>query len=440
MASSILLDGLNLALKTGTGIATYGRGVMAVARHHGYGTALLHASAGRMPADPTLQEVLLFDDTSDTVMSKRRRLKRWLKRKAGAPGGLSLNAISMQGIVVARSFNRHLSEVDRIFAHDDLFGLARGHFKSYGRPLSLKLDHQPDVFHSTYPLPIAVKSVPSIQTIHDLVPLRLPYLTEDNKRYYYRMVRALTQQADHIVTVSETSRRDIIKLFGVDEARITNTYQAVDLPAEVLQRDAGAVADEIAGVFDLGWKKYFLFFGALEPKKNVMRLIEAYLAARCDIPLVIVGSAGWKAETERKMLEDGRFGYYELSDKRVTYQQKIRRFEYVSLPMLISLIRGARGVVFPSLYEGFGLPVLEAMMLGTPVISSTEGSIPEVAADAAILVDPYDVGALTKAIKALARDDDLLAHYSEAGPMRAAEFSFEKYATRMGSIYRDVID
>lgn len=439
MASSILLDGLNLALKTGTGIATYSRGVMAVSRHLGYGTSLLHASSGRMPADPTLQEVLLFDDASDKILSKKRRLMRWMKRKAGAPGGLKLDALSMRGIVVAKSFNKHLSEVDRIFAHDDLFGLARGHFKTYGRPLALTLSDRPDVFHSTYPLPIVVKSAPSIQTIHDLVPLRLPYLTDDNKRYYYRMVRALTKQADHIVTVSETSRRDIIRLFGVDEARITNTYQAVEMPAEVLQRDAGAVADEIAGVFDLGWKKYFLFFGALEPKKNVMRLIEAYLAARCDIPLVIVGSAGWKAETERKMLEDGRFGYYELSDRRVTYQQKIRRFEYVSLPMLISLIRGARGVVFPSLYEGFGLPVLEAMMLGTPVISSTEGSIPEVAADAAMLVDPYDVGALTKSIKALAQDDDLLAHFSQAGPRRAAEFSFEKYAGRMGSIYREVI-
>ncbi|MFT4115582.1 glycosyltransferase family 4 protein [Bradyrhizobium sp.] len=439
MAQSILLDGLNLALKTGTGIATYSRGVMAVARELGYGTTLLHASAGRLSADPTLQEILLFDDASDTVMSKKRRLQRWLKRRVGAPGGLKLNAFAMNGVVVARSFNKHLAEVDRIFAHEDLFGLARGHFKTYGRSLTLKLSQRPDVFHSTYPLPIAVKSAPSIQTIHDLVPLRLPYLSDDNKRYYYRMLRALTKQADHIVTVSETSRRDIVKLFGMDEARITNTYQAVELPREVLQRDAGAVADEVSGVFDLGWRQYFLFFGALEPKKNVLRLIEAYLAARCDTPLVIVGAVGWRADVERKMLEDGRFGYYELSDKRVTYQQKIRRFEYVSLPLLISLIRGARGVVFPSLYEGFGLPVLEAMMLGTPVISSTEGSIPEVAADAAILVDPYDVGALTKAIRALARDDDLHAHFSEAGPKRASEFSFKTYAERMGSVYRNVI-
>jgi glycosyltransferase involved in cell wall biosynthesis len=440
MAPSILLDGLNLALKTGTGIATYSRGIIAAARHLGYGATLLHSSAGRMPVDTTLQEVLLFDDAAGVALSRKRRLRRWLMRRLGAPGGLSLSAVTVRGIVVARSFNKHLAEVDGIFAHEDLFGIARGHFKTYGQPLTLKLSRRPDVFHSTHPLPITVKSAPSIQTIHDLVPLRLPYLSDDNKRYHYRMLRALTKRADHIVTVSETSRRDIIRLFGIDEARITNTYQSVDLPREVLQREVGEVADEVEGVFDLGWKHYFLFFGALEPKKNVLRLIEAYLAARCDIPLVIVGATGWKADIERKMLDDGRFGYYELSNRRVTYQQKIRRFEYVSLPMLISLIRGARGVVFPSLYEGFGLPVLEAMMLGTPVISSTEGSIPEVAADAAILVDPYDVGALTKAIRSLAVDDDLFAHFGHAGPVRAAEFSFSRYAERINGVYRSVID
>jgi glycosyltransferase involved in cell wall biosynthesis len=267
----------------------------------------------------------------------------------------------------------------------------------------------------------------------------LPYLSDDNKRYHYRLLRDITRRADHIVTVSETSRRDIIKMFGVDERRVTNTYQSVELPAALMNRKVDVVADEVAGVFDLEWKKYFLFFGALEPKKNVLRLIEAYLAARCDMPLVIVGAAGWGSETERKMLDDGRFGYYELSEKRATYHEKIRRFEFVSLPMLVSLIRGARGVVFPSLYEGFGLPVLEAMLLGTPVISSTEGSIPEVAADAAMLVDPYDVQALSGAIRALSRDGDLFDHLSTAGPQRASQFSFERYTERLGSVYRNVV-
>lgn len=439
MSSSILYDGLNLALKTGTGIATYSRELLTVARHLGYGTTLLHASSSRMPSDPKLGEILLFDDTTSGVKSKKRRFKTWLKRRIGAPGGVRVDAFTTQGVVVAKSFHKHLSEVDHIFAHEDVFGLARGHFKNFGRPLCLKPSIRPDLFHCTYPQPIAVKSTPSIQTIHDLVPLRLPYLSDDNKRYHYRMLRDVARRADHIVTVSETSRRDIIKMFGVEEQRITNTYQAVDLPKSLLERDPAAVADEVAGVFELGWREYFLFFGALEPKKNVLRLIEAYLAARCDIPLVIVGSAGWRAEIERKMLEDGRFGYYDLSEKRATYRQKIRRFEFVSLPMLISLIRGARGVLFPSLYEGFGLPVLEAMLLGTPVISSTEGSIPEVAADAAMLVDPYDVEALSRAIRTLARDNDVFNHFGEAGRKRAAEFSFDRYAERMGSVYRGVL-
>lgn len=439
MAPSILFDGLNLALKTGTGIATYSRGLLAVARHLGCHTALLHASASPMPKDPTLGEILLFDDDSDRIPSKQYRLKRWFRRSVGAPGGVRLDAFTMNGAVVAKSFHKHLSEVDQIFAYHDVFGLARGHFRSYGRPLRLKPRTRPDLFHSTHPLPIAVESTPSIQTIHDLVPLRLPYLTDDNKRYHYRMLKDVTQRADHIVTVSEASRRDIIRMFGVEESRITNTYQSVALPNYLLERDTNAVADEVAGVFDLDWKKYFLFFGALEPKKNVLRLIESYLAARCDYPLIIVGAAGWRAEAEKKLLDDNRFGHYELSNRKLTHRQKIRRLEFVSLPMLVSLIRGARGVVFPSLYEGFGLPVLEAMLLGTPVISSTEGSVPEVAGDAAMLVDPYDVEALSGAISALSRDNDLFEHLSRAGPKRAAQFSFDNYVQRVSAVYRNVL-
>jgi glycosyltransferase involved in cell wall biosynthesis len=439
MKHSILFDGHNLALKTGTGIATYARGLLRVARHLDYSPTLLHSTTCQIPADPKLREILLFDDDSNLVKSKKSRLRSWLRRRLGAPGGVQIDGFAINGVVVAKSFNKHLSEIDRVFAHEDIFGVARYHFRNYGRPLSLKLDRRPDIFHSTYPLPIVVKSAPSIQTIHDLVPLRLPYLSEGDKRYHYRMLCDIAKRADHIVTVSETSRRDIIEMFSVDERKVTNTYQAVDLPEALIHRKVDAVSDELAGVFDLDWKKYFLFFGALEPKKNVLRLIEAYLAARCDMPLVIVGGDGWNSEAERKMLKDGRFGYYDISGTQVIYKHKIRRLEFASLPMLISLIRGARGIVFPSLYEGFGLPVLEAMLLGTPVISSTEGSIPEVAADAAILVDPYDVQALSCAIRTLAQDNDVFEHLSCEGPKRAAQFSFQRYAERLSSLYESVL-
>src|SRR5690606_21532848 len=107
---------------------------------------------------------------------------------------------------------------------------------------------------------------------------------------------------DHIFTVSETSKRDIMALLGVPEARITNTYQAVDIPAHYAQKPIADVKAEVAGTFGLGFQRYFLFFGAIEPKKNVGRLIEAYLASGVTDPLVIVGKKAWKSDEELRLL------------------------------------------------------------------------------------------------------------------------------------------
>lgn len=435
MTKRIVYDGLNLALKTGTGVATYTRALLDAARALGYHRGILHSLQGPIPRDPTLREIVLFDDDNARKLSLRRRLRRAMRRVVGAPFGLAPARITLTGAVVAKSFNGHLAQVEEIHAAEDLFGRARGHFQTYGRFLQLSLDQTPDILHCTYPMPLANRRGLSIYTVHDLVPLKLPYLSDDNKRYHYRLLRNIARRADHIVTVSETSRRDIVQMLGVDESRVTNTYQAVDVPAALREKPVDAAATEIAGLFGLDWKKYLLFYGALEPKKNVMRLTEAYLAAATDLPLVIVGGVGWNSDNEKLLIDDQRFGFYERQGERLHYRRQIRRFDFVSLPMLVSLIRGARAVVFPSLYEGFGLPVLEAMQLGTAVISSTEGSIPEIAGKAALLVDPYDIDALRKAIRAVASDDDLCTQLEQAGPAHAAGFSRDRYHQALADLY-----
>lgn len=116
--------------------------------------------------------------------------------------------------------------------------------------------------------------------------------------------------------------------------------------------------------------------------------------------------------------------------------RRVKRIDYLPFPMLMQLIRGARAVVFPSLYEGFGLPVLESMMLGTPVISSTTSSIPEVAGDAALLVNPYDTSAIAQAMRRLDRDDDLCFELSMRGRRQAEQFSEAAYQGRLAELYR----
>src|SRR4029077_13775664 len=126
------------------------------------------------------------------------------------------------------------------------------------------------------------------------------------------------------------------------------------------------------------------FFGALEPKKNVVRLIEGFLLSRVNIPLVLIVSRGWDNARETALLNDIN------ARAREQTSPMIRSLDYVDRSTLVTLIRGARALVFPSLYEGFGLPVLEAMMLGTPVVTSAKGALEEVTGAAALLVDPYD--------------------------------------------------
>ena len=297
----------------------------------------------------------------------------------------------------------------------------------------------PDIMHWTYPLAIRIPKAKNIYTLHDLVPLRLPYTTLDNKRHYFRLIRNLTKSADHIVTVSEASKKDIMDLFGVPEERITNTYQAVDIPPVYRNKAASDVKIELEGTFGLSYKKYFLFFGAIEPKKNVGRLIEAYLASGATDPLVIIGKKAWKSEEELQLIAGSDHVRKLLSNPNDKEKRSsVLHFDYASLPLLISLIRGAKAVLFPSLYEGFGLPALEAMSLGTPVLASNTASMPEVVGEAALKVDPYDTRALVEGIRALDNDADLLGRLAEAGPIRAQEFSPERYQARLSKLYSKV--
>jgi len=278
--------------------------------------------------------------------------------------------------------------------------------------------------HWTYPLALHVPKAKNLYTIHDLVPLRLPYTTLDSKRKYFRLIQRLSKNADHIVTVSEASKKDIINLFGVPESRITNTYQAVDIPTRYRDKPVSDVKSDVKGTFGLTYKGYFLFFGAIEPKKNVGRLVEAYLASGVTDPLIIVGKKAWRSDEELRLIAD-------ITKERV----RIMLIDYASFPLLVSIIRGAKAVLFPSLYEGFGLPALEAMSLGTPVLTSNTASMPEVVGNAALQIDPYDTRALVEGIRALDSDADLRGRLAEAGPIRAQEFSPERYQARLAKLY-----
>lgn len=440
------VDGYNLALEQGTGIATYSRNLTYVLKRAGAQVDIVYGrnipargvfSAGRRAEGDLLQEIGFFDPGPQLELN----LLSGAQAAIRSLWPLRASEIPISGAVAADDFHDRLPAFDRILNRRNLFVLAYNHFHVWGRLLRLHLPDPPQLMHWTYPIPAEVVGAKNIYTFHDLIPLRLPHTTLDHKRRYLSMVRLIARRADHIVTVSEASRADIQRLLAVPDANVTNTFQSVDLaaaPADETERRA------LRRSFGMPEDGYFLFFGAIEPKKNVGRLIEGFLAAETRAPLLIVGKKAWKAEGELRLLplahqlQGGLHGGGSATGGQEAGRSKgprILHLDYVPQSVLISLIRGAKAVVFPSIYEGFGLPVLEAMQLGVPVITSDRSSLPEVAGDAALIVNPYDTRAIAEAVRRMDADAVLRAQLAARGLQRAAKFSSSIYDGELKVLY-----
>ncbi len=423
------VDGFNLALSRGTGVATYARTLSQVLAGMGHKVDVIYGMNISRRTSAALREVIFFDSLDQEHVRKSPALfsRRWWAERKGALVGQEAVEIVMSGRVEARGYAQRMPAHDRILNVPSLFRAAARHYRRTKRFLTIRVPDAPAIMHWTYPLPIRLEGARNIATIHDLVPLRLPYTTLDDKGYHYSLIRDLVRRSDAICTVSEASRRDIVSFYPEAAGKLFNTYQAA-LPGQGARpRSEDEVAREIGGLFGLRPDGYFLFFGSFEPKKNVGRIIEGFLATDTPHPLVLVGAMAWKSEGELRFLDQG------------IAQGRIRRLEYLPASTLASLIRAARGVLFPSLTEGFGLPVLEALALGTPLLTSSEGALPEVAGDAAVFVDAYDTGSIAGGIARLDQDEALRAQLRATGPVQAARFGISAYERRLQHMYKAVL-
>jgi glycosyltransferase involved in cell wall biosynthesis len=439
-APTVLLEAFNVALRRGTGIATYIRNLTEAAQANGYVVdGLLHSFSGLDTKDAVLGEIGFYDARHLAPSKFVENIESNWRRGVGVPFGFKAQPLRRSGLIV----DSGAAAMGAVGLFRDAYvarmfmDFSRFHFKRYGAAARLKLPKSPDLFHATQMIPLKVPQAANIYTIHDIVPLRMPYTTLDDKKFFLSAVRYLCKKADHIVTVSESSKADIIALTGIPERRITNTYQAVSMPEALLAESSDDVAVTVENLFGLAYQKYYLFFGAIEPKKNISRLISAYAAAGSDCPLVIAGPLGWEYEEDLAQIK--RFSSAKPSEDKDSRKQRILRLDYLPLAHLVTLIRGARAVLFPSLYEGFGLPVLESMSLGTPVMTSTAASLTEIAGEAALLVDPLDIRAMTRAIQTIDADQDLRADLGQRGVKRAKLFSQEAYRQRIGAVYGAVL-
>jgi len=422
----ILVDAFNIALPHGTGVATYGRSLARAASRLGHDINVLFGSRQARSRVSLLNEIALAEGDPETNGKRRSgwsTASGFVRAAGGTVRALQAMPVPVSGQVL---LPQHLQvEAAQYWNAQNVYTGSAQVFHVSGAFTKVDLAAI-DLAHWTYPLPVKIPGARNVYTLHDLVPLRLPYTTADRKRAYYRLCDKIAREADHVLTVSEASRRDIIDILGIGEDRVTNLYQASDITSALGSHDEAFIARYVEGLLGVGMREYFLFFGAIEPKKNVARLVEAYLASSISSPLVIVGGPGWGGEQDVKLLKslaglDGR--------KRIVW------LGYLPRDMLAMLIAGARATVFPSLYEGFGLPALESMALGTPIITSNVSSLPEVVGEAGILVDPYDVRDIARAIIAMDSDAAMRADLSRQGLVQADKFSSAAYATRLADFY-----
>lgn len=242
-----------------------------------------------------------------------------------------------------------------------------------------------------------------VVTVHDLIPLRFPRKLSPLTTYNRYFLPLVLQQAQHIICDSESTAKDVVEFFDIPANKVTPVLLAYD--------------ENNFRFLNLPTRNYFLYIGRHDPYKNISSLIKAFASlTNCrEYELWIAGTPDKRFTPSLKSLAE------ELS-----IADRVKFLEYVSYTELLTIINQAIALVFPSLWEGFGLPVLEAMACGTPVITSNLSSIPEVAGDAAILIDPYNIGEITEAMKNIVEDEKLRSQLRTAGLTRAKLFSWEK--------------
>lgn len=286
-----------------------------------------------------------------------------------------------------------------------------------------------DLFHATDHYTPNFKHIPVVATLMDAIPLSHPQWANQSARKIKNWLwRQSGQWAQRVITISDYSRQEIARHFGIAEEKISVTPLGVD--ERYFERLCGEKAEQAVAGLNLP-ERFFMFVGTFQPRKNIERIVDAHealpTALRKAVPLLIVGRNGWGAD--------------ELVARLTAYgpDGDVRWLQNVGDVAKRVMMQRATALVFPSLLEGFGLPVLEGFASQTPVITSNVTSLPEVAGNAAWLVDPYSVPAMTEAMVTLAREDAVGRDLVAKGLVRARQFTWDACARQTVQVYEQVL-
>ncbi len=283
-----------------------------------------------------------------------------------------------------------------------------------------------DLFHGTLNVVPLASPIPTVVTIHDLAFIQFPQTFRPYNRIYLDFAtRMSVKRASRILAVSEHTKREVVGILGIPAERIVVTYDAV---RQHFVPPAPTTLEAFRAKYELP-AQFILYVGTLEPRKNLLTLLEAYhkVAQVSNVPLLVGGGKGWMNGPLFKRLEE------------LGLREKVKFVGYLAEEELPLWYAAATIFVFPSIYEGFGMPPLEAMACGTPVITSNSSSLPEVVGPAGITVAPMDVEGWAKAILDLLKDKALRAELRERGFRQAQAFSWRTTAEKTLKVYEEVL-
>ena len=305
---------------------------------------------------------------------------------------------------------------EHLWGVSDFFRKVQVHFSTFGRLTAVSSTYMPDIVHWSYPFPMYWEGIPNIYTIHDLIPLLHPELTGIRSDRMRQILWQCMQRATAIVTVSDAVQQDIAALFPEYSHKVVVLGQAVSVSYNQKEKNSSSDEDD----------KCFLYFGSIEKRKNIARLIEAHGQSGTSRPLRLLGNNGFGAQEELAALE------------RHPRPALVQQVAWCERECLLAQVQNACAVLFPSLAEGFGLPIVESMALGTPVMTSDRHATQEIAGQAALLVDPYNISEMAKAISILDRNAAVRRDLTANGLLRAQAFSMDTYARRIAGFYESL--
>jgi len=292
-------------------------------------------------------------------------------------------------------------------------------------PHILKLYHL-DIYHNpAYIIPLFYFGK-SVITVHDLAIYKNPKWFLAGQFFNTKILTPLSfYKAKKIIAVSENTKNDLIKYFNIKKEKIEVILEGVDDYSQY-EIDESKIEEK----FKIK-EPYFLYIGTLEPRKNLVRLIEAFAVfirenPGCNLKLILAGKKGWKYEPIFETI------------KNLQIENRVNWLGYIHIPEKVYLLKNAFALVYPSLYEGFGLPILEAMNLGLPIVTSNIASIPELVIDNAVLVEPTDKESIKEGLVKIYQDEKLRQSLIEKGKGIAKNFTWEKCAQKTLALYESL--